>query len=230
MRLTDRRLWALLAPARWSLGVVGVCAVLSSGALVAQAIAVAGLLTSVWSHAQIDALTIGVVVAIFVARAVVGLVGDIAADRAASQVSAFLRRLSVRAIVLRAGRESSGSLTALATSGVDAAEPYITRYLPAFVLASVLPVITIVAIGIEDVWSALIVVLTVPLIPVFGVLVGLATRERAEKQWRARTDLAGHFLDVMRGLPTVLAFRRARAQGATIREVTDRYRRASLET
>ena len=71
---------------------------------------------------------------------------------------------------------------------------------------------------------------TLPLIPVFGALVGLATRDRAERQWRAMASLSGYFLDVMRGLPTLVAFRRAEAQTSRIREVTERYRRASLET
>ena len=62
---------------------------------------------------------------------------------------------------------------------MTAAEPYLTRYLPALVLAGVLPVLTVVAIATQDVMSALIVLATLPLIPVFGVLVGLATRDRA---------------------------------------------------
>ena len=71
---------------------------------------------------------------------------------------------------------------------------------------------------------------TLPLVPVFGALVGLATRDRAETQWRALGSLSGHFLDVVRGLPTLVAFRRAEAQSARIRAVTDRYRGATLRT
>ena len=94
---------------------------------------------------------------------------------------------------------------------------------------SVLPLLTVVVIATQDVTSAVIVLATLPLIPVFGALVGLATRDRAERQWRAMSSLSGYFLDVMRGLPTLVAFRRAEAQTSRIREVTERYRRASLE-
>src|SRR3546814_5975326 len=54
-------------------------------------------------------------------------------------------------------------------------------------------------------------------LPVFGALVGVATRDRAEEQWRALASLSGHFLDVVRGLPTLVAHRRARAQSPRIR-------------
>ncbi|MFC6345655.1 ABC transporter transmembrane domain-containing protein, partial [Nocardioides hankookensis] len=118
----------------------------------------------------------------------------------------------------------------LATRGATAAEPYLTRYVPALVLAGVLPVVTLVAIATQDPMSALIVLLTLPLIPVFGILVGLATRDRARLQWRALESLSGHFLDVMRGLPTLVAFRRAEAQSATIRSITERYRRRTVHT
>src|SRR5699024_7087550 len=121
-----------------------------------------------------------------------------------------------------------GETAVLVTRGVAAAEPYLTRYLPALVLAAVLPSLTVVAIATQDVLSAVIVLATLPLVPVFGALVGLATRDRAERQWRAMSSLSGHFLDVMRGLPTLVAFRRADAQTARIKEVTDRYRRASV--
>ena len=102
--------------------------------------------------------------------------------------------------------------------------------MPALVLAGVLPCITLVAIATQDPMSALIVLVTLPLIPVFGILVGLATADRARSQWRALASLSGHFLDVMRGLPTLVAFRRAEAQSATIGSITDRYRRRTLRT
>ncbi|MER6941928.1 thiol reductant ABC exporter subunit CydD, partial [Nocardioides sp. NPDC000441] len=124
----------------------------------------------------------------------------------------------------------SGSLSALATRGVSAAEPYLTRYVPALVLACVLPVMVLAVIVWTDPLSGLIVGLTLPLIPIFGVLVGLATRDQAASQWRAMSALAGHFLDVMKGLPTLVAFRRATAQSRVIASITDRYRRRTLET
>jgi ATP-binding cassette subfamily C protein CydCD len=113
---------------------------------------------------------------------------------------------------------------------VSAAEPYLTRYLPAVVLAMVLPPLTVLVIATQDLLSAVIVLATLPLVPVFGALVGLATRDRAREQWRELSSLSGHFLDVVRGLPTLVVHRRARAQSARIAQITDRYRIASLRT
>jgi ATP-binding cassette subfamily C protein CydCD len=121
-------------------------------------------------------------------------------------------------------------VSVLATRGVASAEPYLTRYVPAFALAGVLPVLTLVAIASQDQLSAVIVGCTLPLVPVFGALVGLATRDRADEQWRAMASLSSHFLDVVRGLPTLVVHRRATAQSRTIAQITDRYREAALRT
>lgn len=231
MRPTDSRLRAQLAPARRPLLVVGAAGVTTSLVLVAQAFAVAGLVIAVVERRAVAPWAVGVV-AVFAARAALGWVSEVAAARAAALVGRSLRRRVVAAILapVERDRTSTGSLSVLATRGVAAAEPYLTRYVPALVLAGVLPVVTLVAIVLTDPTSGLIVLLTLPLIPVFGILVGLATRERAERQWGTMQVLSGHFLDVMRGLPTLVAYRRAEAQSATIREVTDRYRRRTLAT
>jgi ATP-binding cassette subfamily C protein CydCD len=94
----------------------------------------------------------------------------------------------------------------------------------------VLPVVTLAAIAWLDPLSGLVVALTLPLVPVFAVLVGMTTRDRALHQWRSLEALSGHFLDVVRGLPTLVAHRRAGAQVDTIRSVTHRYRRATVDT
>ena len=229
MRPSDPRLRAQLAPARLPLLVVGAAGVANSLLLVVQAFVVTGLVLAVVHGSRVPAWVLGTV-AVYAARAAVGWLSDAAAARAATLVGLDLRRRVVGAILGRRTGEATGSLSALATRGVAAAEPYLTRYLPALVLAGVLPVVTLVAIAVMDPMSGLIVLVTLPLIPVFGILVGLATRDRAAGQWRAMAALSGHFLDVMRGLPTLVVYRRAEAQSATIRAVTDRYRRRTLET
>ena len=230
MRATDPRLRARLRVARGPLVVVLVAQVVGCVAVIGQAFAVAALVVAVvGGHAL---LTPAIAVTISVAaRAAAQVVVDLAAARAAGRVSADLRREITRATVAgaAAGR-SEGALVALATRGVAATEPYLTRYLPAVALAAVLPVLTVVAIASEDLLSAVIVLATLPLLPIFGALVGYATRDRAESQWRAMASLSGHFVDVVRGLPTLVAYRRARAQSDTIRAITHRYRRATTRT
>ncbi|MCW2779733.1 MAG: transporter, transrane region, type 1 [Marmoricola sp.] len=232
MRPTDPRVLTQLAPARRQLSGVVVGSVMASALVVAQAFAV--------THFVIDALdgrgagrAAVVVMVVLVARAVVGWTVDLLAARAAALVGTDMRRRLMRSLLSQTATGATGStgeLSVLATRGVAAAEPYLTRYLPALLLAGVLPIVTLVAIATQDVMSAMIVLVTLPLVPVFGALVGLATRDRAAVQWRAMESLSGHFLDVMRGLPTLVVYRRAQAQSGTIRRITDRYRQASLGT
>jgi ATP-binding cassette, subfamily C, bacterial CydCD len=231
MRPTDPRLVRRLQPATRPLAVVVGAGVLSSLLLIGQAWIVTGLVVAVDRRTSVQPWAWGVL-AVFAARALSGVVSDVAAARAAGAVGTSVRRDLMRAVLTPAGARGAptGETAVLVTRGVAAAEPYLTRYLPALVLACVLPPLTVVAIATQDVTSAVIVIATLPLVPVFGILIGLATRDRAERQWRAMASLSGHFLDVVRGLPTLVAFRRAQAQTGRIREVTDRYRRASMAT
>ncbi len=233
MTLLDPAALRLLRPARRDLVTVVVASGVQSLLVIAQAFAVA---------AMIVALTRGddlwgwgaVVTAVVAARAAVGWLGDAMAARAAATVGVSIRR-QVLARALDLGPQwlaarSTGSLVALATRGVSAIEPYLTRYLPALLLAVTLPLLTVVAIGTQDLLSAVIVVATLPLVPAFAALIGWVTQARAQRQWRELAVLAGHFLDVVSGLPTLVAFRRADHQTATIRAITHRHRRATLDT
>ncbi len=218
---------SMLQPARRTLTLL-VAAQVAAGLLtIVQAILVANFLVRVvtFDDGRLDAG--GWLAAVALLRAVAGWTVDAAAARAAAAVSDSLRTrlLATPAVGLDAGR-----LSLLATRGVVAVEPYVVRYLPALVTAAVLPAATVVAILLVDPWSALIVTVTLPLVPLFAALVGIATRDRAQRQWRLLGALSGHFLDVVRGLPTLVVHRRAQPQAARIGEITDRYRRATTAT
>jgi ATP-binding cassette subfamily C protein CydD len=88
----------------------------------------------------------------------------------------------------------------------------------------------LVRVGLADWVSALVIAVTLPIIPVFAVLIGLQTRAQTERQWQLLARLGGHFLDVVEGLPTLKLFGRAQAQTAVIREVTDAHRHATMRT
>jgi thiol reductant ABC exporter CydD subunit len=81
-----------------------------------------------------------------------------------------------------------------------------------------------------DPLSGAIIIVTLPLIPVFMALVGATAAERTRRRWRELARLSHHFLDVVAGLPTLRVFGRAKAQAKTVGEVTDAYRRATLGT
>ncbi|MCW7986145.1 ABC transporter [Streptomyces platensis subsp. clarensis] len=124
----------------------------------------------------------------------------------------------------------TGELTALATRGIDALDDYFARYLPQLGLAVVVPLAVLARIVTGDWISALTIVITLPLIPLFMILIGWATQSRMDRQWRLLARLSGHFLDVVEGLPTLKVFGRAKAQAASIRSITGEYRHATLRT
>jgi ATP-binding cassette subfamily C protein CydCD len=126
-----------------------------------------------------------------------------------------------------AGERASG-LTQLATHGVDSVDPYVTRYLPQLVLAVVAPLLIVTRLAFADLLSAAIVVITLPLMPIFAALVGWTTERRISRQVAALQRLSHHFLDVLDGLPVLRAYNRGQAQGASIRKATDDYRVATM--
>ncbi|KPH99137.1 ABC transporter, CydDC cysteine exporter (CydDC-E) family, permease/ATP-binding protein CydD [Actinobacteria bacterium OV450] len=172
--------------------------------------------------------------AVALGRGLLAWLTELAAHRASAAVKSQLRgRLLDRAADLGPGWLSgrqTGSLVALATRGVDALDDYFSRYLPQLGLAVVVPVAVLARIVTEDWVSAAIIVVTLPLIPLFMVLIGMATQSRMDRQWRLLTRLSGHFLDVVAGLPTLKVFGRAKAQAESIRKITDEYRQATVRT
>lgn len=95
------------------------------------------------------------------------------------------------------------------TRGLDGLRPYFTGYLPTLFLAAILTPATVVMIAVYDVKSALIAVITLPLIPVFMVLIGLATAERSAAALAAMATLQARLLDLIAGIPTLRALGRA---------------------
>ena len=126
------------------------------------------------------------------------------------------------------GGQRAGEITTLATRGLDALDPYFARYLPQLVLACLVPIAVVVRVALADWISALVIVVTLPLIPVFTVLVGVPARARAQRQWQLLARLGGHFLDVVEGLTTLKVFGRAQPQAEVIGQVTDQHRAATM--
>jgi ATP-binding cassette subfamily C protein CydD len=121
-------------------------------------------------------------------------------------------------------RNRTGEVAALATRGVDALDAWFSRFLPQMVLSTTVPLAVITMLATVDLLSAVVVACTVPLIPVFMVLVGQHTRSRTEQSWAVLQALAGHFLDTVRGMPTLRVYGRAKAQERSVRVVTDEQR------
>jgi ATP-binding cassette, subfamily C, bacterial CydD len=212
------------------LGVGGTALILAQAGLLAAALAGAARGTGIGALAGTLAW-LGVVLA---GRAAAAAGAEAAALRAAAEVKSGLRRrLSAHALRLGPawlGGQQAGEITALATKGLDGLDAYFARYLPQLMLAVVVPLAVLARIAFADWISAVIIAATLPLIPVFGVLIGWHTRAQTQRQWRLLALLGGHFLDVVAGLPTLKLFGRARAQAEVIEEVTGAHRKATMTT
>ena len=234
--IIDRRLFAESRPARRQLlGSVlfGLCA---AALIVAQAGLLVDVIVMASAHGAVRALlpSLAGLLAVVVLRTVMTSAAETTALRFADETKTALRgQLLARAMSrgpVWLGRRRSGELTTLATSGLDGLDSYFARFLPQLALALLVPPIVLVRIGFADWPSALILLCTAPLIPVFMALIGRYTRARTSRQWHLLAALGGHFLDVVEGLPVLRMFGRAKAQVEVIRRVTDRYRLATMAT
>lgn len=214
-----------------ALGLVGALLVIAQAMLIAE-IVVGGFEGGLTVTALRTPLLL--LAAVALGRALVAWLTELAAHRASAAVKSELRgRLLERAARLGPDwltGQRTGSLVALATRGIDALDDYFARYLPQLGLAVVVPVAVLARIVTEDWVSAAIIVVTLPLIPLFMILIGWATQSRMDRQWQLLSRLSGHFLDVVAGLPTLKVFGRAKAQAESIRTITSDYRRATLRT
>jgi len=212
-------------------------AVLSAIAVITQAVLLAGILADViiggadLPDVADRLVALAVVIGV---RAGLAWASEEIAKRSAVSVTAGLRRDLLRKAATLGPRwrsgENSGELSVLATTGVDSLHDYVARYLPQLVLSVLIPLIMLGYLFTADLTSAIIVALTLPLIPLFMALVGWYTDRQTKAKWESLSRLAGHFADVIAGLPTLKVFGRAKAQAASVRRVTEDYRKTSMVT
>ena len=235
MRPLDPRLLRHARSTRRFLAGTVVIGVLTAGLVIVQAfvlarIVVAGFQQGASLADERDAIIVLAVVVL--GRAALAWATESAANASSAQAKSELRAAvldhAVRLGPVWLAGTRSGELTTLSTRGVDALDGYYARYLPQLVLACIVPVAVVVAIATQDLLSAVLVALTLPLIPLFMVIIGTFTRRSVDRQWSALAVLSGHFLDVVAGLPTLKAFGRGKAQTVTLAEVGDRYRRTTM--
>ncbi len=211
--------------------VIGVAAALL---VLAQAVLLARVAARGFEGASLrEVLTpLALLVAVVAARAGAAWGFEVAGRRAASGVLSQLRlelaerRLRDRPAALDGAR--SAEVATAAVAGADALEVTFARYLPQLVLAVVVPPAVLALVATIDLVAAGVMLLTLPLVPLFMWLVGRYTERQTRERWEALSLLSTHFLDVVRGLPTLRAFNRSRAQAERIAEVSDAYRRSTM--
>lgn len=236
MKPVDPGLLRASRPARRHLAATGVLAVLAAVVIVAQAVLLARVITRGVDGVGLEDLTptLLALAGVLFVRALIDGAFDAIGRFGATRVMSDLRGQLAEHLLLRRpgieGRERTGELAALAVQGIDAVEPYFARFLPQLALATTVPIAVLLWVVPTDWISALIMLVTLPLIPFFMALVGWATQAQTERRWRTLSLLSAHFLDIVRGLPTLRAHVRTDAHGEQLAIVGERYRQETMGT
>ena len=231
MRPFDPRLLTTAPAARRPVAVLAVVGVLQGVATIGLAASVAALVVAVVEGTSLRTPALWLA-GLFAVRAVLAWTSERVAAWVGVEVTVALRgQLVDRWLAAPAERRPAPDrAVTLAAQGAASVEPYAARFLPALVAGAVVPVLAIATLFWVDWLSGLIVLLTLPLLPFFAALIGRTTQAETEKRWSALASLSGHFLDVMRGLPTLVGYGRAERQVEVIGEVSQQHRVATMST
>jgi len=212
---------------------VGVVGIVQAGLMIVQATLMAGAISHVFYTHNFDGVARAAVwlMGLFAARGLLTWLSSWMAQRASAAVKSSLRRRVMAARLARPDAQTpTASLVTVMTSGLDAIDGYFGQYLPQFLMAATVPVVIGVAIGVHDLTSAIIIIVTIPLIPLFMVLIGWTTSAQVARRFKVQMRLANHFADLVAGLPTLQVFGRARAQATGLRQSEDGSRTVTMST
>jgi thiol reductant ABC exporter CydD subunit len=233
VRVLDPRLFRRIRGARVALGFDVALGLLATVAILLQAIVFAGIVVDAFRGQPPSLSTIALLAAVVLARAIlVGgfeTVGRLAGSRVLSELRLTLVERRLKEAPLATDGAESAEVATTAVQGVDGLEAYFARYLPQLALAGLIPIVVLGWTAAIDLTSALIMLITLPIIPMFMILIGRATEARTLARWDALSRLSTHFLDVVRGLPTLRAFNRSGTQAARIEATSEEYRRTTME-
>ena len=182
--------------------------------------------------ASVDALLLAML-ALAVVRGALLWSSDVVGQRAAGRIETDLRERLAAALAALGPTavrgERIGELVYTAGEGVDALDLYVTRYVPARVLAVLVPVLVAIVVAVLDPWSVLILLVAGPMLVLLLGLIGRRVRDLAERRERELAWMNAHFLDVLRGLPTLKMFGRSTEQAETIRAVSRRQGSSTMD-
>lgn len=231
-------LWRMSAPIRRHLIASVACGVVLSAATIGSAFVtahiVAGVITESGSRTTAQWLpALGVLAALWAVRSVTQAVQGRLSQRGANAVIADLSDQVLRTVTALPPRRLAmvrDDAAVVVTRGLDGLRPYFTGYLPAVFLAGILTPAAVLAIAVSDWRSAAIVLIALPLIPVFMALIGLVTRDRSAAALAAMTTLQSRLLDLVAGIPTLRALGRATGAADRVAELSTAHRRSAMAT
>ena len=176
---------------------------------------------------------LGLLVAVFISKGMLGYISNVVAGRFSTKIKSELRESVIRKVI--AGETSAlhkfgpANLSLLISRGINNLDGYYSKFLPQLFIAAVLPLTVGITITLVDWKSGLIVLCTIPLIPLFGILIGRFTASATKKKMETLTFLSGYFLDLLTGLPTLKVYNRSKLQSKKLGDIGDQYRRETMK-
>ncbi|AHY48353.1 CydD: thiol reductant ABC exporter, CydD subunit (plasmid) [Rubrobacter radiotolerans] len=209
---------------------------LGTVATVVQLAALAAVVGAVFLRAEEPGEVVRVVL-VFVgatlARAGFAWLRGAAGSRGAARAKSVLRERTFRRLLARGpaytGKERTGELVASLTEGVEKLDDYLRRYLPQKYLCALSPGIIAAYVFTKDVPSALLLLVTAPVIPVMMAVVGAYSEEHVKSRMASLGRTSAYFLDVIQGLPTLRAAARSRSEGERVGRVSESFRRRTMK-
>ena len=236
MKPLDPRLLQYSRSSRGFIFVGVLLATLNAALVIAQSIAIATLVSGIFQHqatvssSRSKLLWIAI---FFLGRGTLGFFTEYLAAISSTKMRNELRIGLLDKILSGRSRaifnEGPATISLLATKGIDNLDGYFSRFLPQLFIAAVVPLTVGVAIASQDLNSGFIVLATIPLIPLFGILIGRFTGAATEKRWRTLSYLSGYFLDLLSGLPTLKVFGRSKNQTEKLNQVGEQYREETMK-
>ena len=176
---------------------------------------------------------IAVAVAALLVRSGTDYLLAVSAQRAASGAKSQIRSSLLKRVLATGGAdtpEGTGATAVLLSRGLNALDDYYTKTLTAFVSTAVVPFILWVVVASLDWMSAMVLACTLPLIPVFMILIGKNTRDETAEAQAELHRLSDHILELVRGLPVIIGLGRERAQTRSMNALGQRYRERTMQT
>ena len=216
-----------------SIVVISLC---TSAATILQAYLITKLVVAFFQKHQLfssHSRDIVLLALIFAIRAVLAFINERISALSSIRIRGELRNTVVRKTLANNGIDSqeigTSGLAILVTKGIGNLDSYFSKFIPQLFIAAIVPIMVGVTIAFQDLRSGFIVLMTVPLIPIFGILIGKFTAAATSKKWQTLNLLSGYFLDLISGLSTLRVYGRHKLQGERLKKVGDDYRKETMK-
>jgi len=220
---------------RWLIASIG-CSVVAVGALLGFLLLLARVIDSVFLDGSELAAQRPLLVAmglLLLVRAAAMHVAEITATRASAVLCAEVRHDAATHVVAVGpaglGDERDADVGLTLGHGIDSLHAYTTSFLPTVALVGIVPLVVLVAIGILDPWTTLVLFFAGPMLILLLTMIGRRTAALTERRPTEMGWLSSFYLDMVRGLATLIAFRRADDGAQTVEEMSRRHGQTTMD-